>query len=400
MDKKLNAIELFAGGGGLMLGTALAGFKHVAVVEWEHNCCQTLRLNQAAGYPLIGDAAIIESDVRKVDWSFAPNELDLLAGGPPCQPFSLGGLARAALDSRDMFPAYTEVLSHLRPRAFIVENVKGLTRESFRDYYEYILMRLQHPLVKAREDETWREHAERLSREHTAGIHDELRYEVIPTIVDAADYGVAQRRQRVIIVGFRSDVEAQWSFPRPTHSQAALYDAQEDGRYWTWHGMESGERIKGRSGDPSLRPWRTVRDALWGLPDPHEKKASAKFLNHVLRTGAKIYAGHTGSPLDEPSKAIKAGVHGVPGGENMMRFSDGKVRYYTAREAARIQGFPDGYEFSGSWSEELRQIGNAVPVELARVVASSVAIALYEDTARKEMDEELSLFSEVKHEAA
>ena len=400
MDKKLNAIELFAGGGGLMLGTALAGFKHVAVVEWEHNCCQTLRLNQAAGYPLIGDAAIIESDVRKVDWSFAPDELDLLAGGPPCQPVSLGGLARAALDSRDMFPAYTEVLSRLRPRAFIVENVKGLTRESFRDYYEYILMRLQHPLVKAREDETWREHAERLSREHTAGIHDELRYEVIPTIVDAADYGVAQRRHRVIIVGFRSDVEAQWSFPRPTHSQAALYNAQEDGRYWTWHGMKSGERIKGRAGDPLLRPWRTVRDALWGLPDPHEKKASAKFLNHALRTGAKIYAGHTGSPLDEPSKAIKAGVHGVPGGENMMRFSDGKVRYYTAREAARIQGFPDGYEFSGAWSEALRQIGNAVPVELARVVASSVAIALYEDTARKEMDEELSLFSEVKHEAA
>lgn len=383
-----------------MLGTALAGFEHIAAIEWEHNCCQTLRLNQAAGYPLIGDAAIIESDVRKVDWSFAPDDLDLLAGGPPCQPFSLGGLARAALDQRDMFPAYTEVLSRLKPRAFIVENVKGLTRESFRDYYEYILMRLQHPLVKAREDETWREHAERLSREHTAGIHDELRYEVVPTIVDAADYGVAQRRHRVIMVGFRSDVEAQWSFPRPTHSQAALYEAQESGRYWAWHSMKSGDGIKGKAGDSSLRPWRTVRDALCGLPDPHEKRASANFLNHVLRTGAKVYAGHTGSPLDEPSKAIKAGVHGVPGGENMMRFSNGRVRYYTAREAARIQGFPDGYEFSGAWSEALRQIGNAVPVELARVVASSVAIALHEDTTRKEMNEELSLLSEVEHEAA
>lgn len=383
-----------------MLGTALAGFEHVAAIEWEHNCCQTLRLNQAAGYPLIGDTTIIESDVRKVDWSLAPDDLDLLAGGPPCQPFSLGGLARAALDPRDMFSAYTEVLSRLKPRAFIVENVKGLTRESFRDYYDYILMRLQHPLVKAKEDETWREHAERLSREHTAGIHDELRYEVVPTIVDAADYGVAQRRHRVIMVGFRSDVEAQWSFPRPTHSQAALFEAQEDGRYWAWHNMKTGAGIKGKAGDSSLRPWRTVRDALWGLPDPHEKKASAKFLNHVLRTGAKMYAGHTGSPLDEPSKAIKAGVHGVPGGENMMRFSNGHVRYYTAREAARIQGFPDGYEFSGAWSEALRQIGNAVPVELARVVASSVAVALHEDTARKEMNEELSLLSEVEHEAA
>ena len=111
----LRAIELFAGGGGLMLGTSLAGFDHIAAVEWEHNCCETLRLNQSHDYPLIGDAAIIESDVRAVDWSFAPDDLDLLAGGPPCQPFSLGGLARAALDPRDMFPAYTEVLSTLHP---------------------------------------------------------------------------------------------------------------------------------------------------------------------------------------------------------------------------------------------------------------------------------------------
>lgn len=398
--RDLQAIELFAGGGGLMLGTALAGFEHIAAVERERNCCDTLRLNQAHGYPLIGNARIIESDVRTVDWDFAPDDLDLLAGGPPCQPFSLGGLARAALDPRDMFPAYTEVLARLRPRAFIVENVKGLTRSTFRDYYEYILLRLQHPLVKARESETWREHAERLSREHTAGIHDELRYEVVPTVVDAADYGVAQHRHRVIMVGFRSDVEAKWSFPRPTHSQAALFDAQTDGRYWRWHGISPGDGVKpARQAGEVLRPWRTVRDALVGLPDPHDGRASSAFLNHEVKEGARVYAGHTGSPLDEPSKAVKAGVHGVPGGENMMRFADGTVRYYTVREAARIQGFPDGYEFSGAWGEALRQIGNAVPVELARVVASSVAIALREDDARKAMDRELAEM-EAKHATA
>ena len=201
------------------------------------------------------------------------------------------------------------------------------------------------------------------------------------------------------MVGFRSDVEAKWSFPRPTHSQAALFDAQQEGRYWRWHGIRPGEGIKGHLGDPTLRPWRTVRDALVGLPDPHRTRLSAKFLNHDLREGAKTYAGHTGSPLDEPSKAIKAGVHGVPGGENMMRFPDGSVRYYTVREAARVQGFPDGYEFSGSWGEALRQIGNAVPVELARVVASSVAVALREDAARKAMDSALSEL-EAEHEAA
>jgi DNA (cytosine-5)-methyltransferase 1 len=91
-----------------------------------------------------------------------------------------------------------------------------------------------------------------------------------------------------------------------------------------------------------------------------------------------MYPGHTGSPLDQPAKTIKAGDHGVPGGENMLVNTDGSVRYFTARETARIQTFPDGYVFHGSWTETMRQLGNAVPVALARVVASSVAQALIE----------------------
>ena len=116
----------------------------------------------------------------------------------------------------------------------------------------------------------------------------------------------------------------------------------------------------------------------------------------------RAYPGHTGSELDKPSKTIKAGVHGVPGGENMIRYPDGSLRYMTVREAARVQTFPDGYEFCGAWSEGMRQIGNAVPVELARVVAASVACALREDTARKQMDVLLAseLAEAVSHEAA
>lgn len=387
MKDTLSAIELFAGGGGLMLGTALAGFDHQAAAEWEANCCRTLRLNEDNGFPLLDNARIIEEDVRKIDWGFADSDLDLLAGGPPCQPFSLGGLARAALDPRDMFPAYTKVLAELKPKAFIVENVKGLTRQSFHEYYEYILLRLQHPLVAAHEDESWKDHAARLAREQTAGIHDELRYELVPTVVDAADYGVAQHRHRVVIVGFRSDIEAKWAFPQPTHSGAALAAAQATKDYWEVRGVPERLRkpFSSRLGDPSLRPWRTVRDALAGLPEP-TTRPSPFVDNHVLREGARAYPGHTGSPIDEPSKALKAGVHGVPGGENMLRYPDGRVRYYTTREAARIQGFPDGYVFSGSWGGTLRQIGNAVPVELARTVASSVAIALREADVRKVMD--------------
>jgi DNA (cytosine-5)-methyltransferase 1 len=98
--------------------------------------------------------------------------------------------------------------------------------------------------------------------------------------------------------------------------------------------------------------------------------------SHWPQPGAKSYPGHTGSPLDEPAKALKAGDHGVPGGENMLRYPDGSVRYISVRESARIQTFPDEWRFSGSWSESMRQLGNAVPVELARVVASSVATAI------------------------
>ena len=121
-------------------------------------------------------------------------------------------------------------------------------------------------------------------------------------------------------------------------------------------------------------PWQTVRDALIGLPDP--ERGQGPHLNHRYQAGARAYPGHTGSPLDLPAKTLKAGDHGVPGGENMMVKPDGSVRYFTARESARLQTFPDGYELHGAWSEIMRQLGNAVPVRLAQIVASSVAETL------------------------
>lgn len=384
MKNQLTAVELFAGGGGLALGTEMAGFNHVAVAEWNHDCCETLRRNKVGLIPFLRGAKILEGDIRDVDWGFVPDDLDLLAGGPPCQPFSLGGLARAALDPRDMFPAFTRVLSQLNPRAFLVENVRGLTRASFADYYQYILLRLQHPTVDAREDESWRDHFARLQREHTSGLHDEgVRYEVSAHVVDAADYGVPQHRHRVFIVGFRHDVRAEWAFPAATHSGAALAKARN----------ETSGRLA-RSGDASLRPWRTLREALRGLPMP-APDTRPYVQGHVFQSGAKPYPGHTGSPLDLPSKALKAGVHGVPGGENMMVLDDGSYRYLTIREAARVQCFPDWYEITGSWGEAMRQLGNAVPVELGRVVASSIAAALREDEVRRELD--LMLDDDLRH---
>ena len=120
---------------------------------------------------------------------------------------------------------------------------------------------------------------------------------------------------------------------------------------------------------PTEKPWVTVREAIQDLPCPMSYN---KFNNHRFKAGAKSYLGHTGSPIDEPAKTLKAGDHGVPGGENMIRFNDNSIRYFTVREAARIQTFPDDYHISGAWSECMRQIGNAVPVSLAEVVSQSL----------------------------
>lgn len=377
----MRSVELFAGGGGLALGTHMAGFSTEIVSEWDKWCCDTLRENRAVGHPLVRDVDVREGDVRRIDWSDVADGVELVSGGPPCQPFSGGGKGRAADDPRDMFPAAAEVVRNLRPRAFIIENVRGLTRSAFADYYSYIQLRLTHPELVSREDEPWTAHFARLQAEHTA-VSSDLQYKVVPTLVNAANYGVPQQRWRVFFVGFRQDVDAEWSFPKPTHSIEVLrYQQEVSGEYWDRHRVPVSDRMSpvGRRGrsiivddfDSDMKPWRTVRDAISDLPAP-TVNGSDSYLNHVLQVGAKAYPGHTGSHIDAPSKALKAGVHGVPGGENMLRNHDGSVRYFTVREAARLQTFPDRYRLHGPWSEAMRQLGNAVPVMLAQVVASSV----------------------------
>lgn len=379
----MKCVELYAGAGGLAMGVHLAGFEPQAVVEWDKWACDTIRENGACGYPLVAGWNVHEGDVRAFDWESVGEGIDLLAGGPPCQPFSMGGKHKAHDDSRDMFPATVDIVRRLRPRAFIVENVKGLTRSSFANYYQYILLQLTFPEVGKRKNEDWLSHFRRLQKEKASGkaIGKGLTYNVVPTLVNAADYGIPQKRERVFIVGFRSDLGVEWSFPKATHSfDALLYDQFVSGEYWKRHGIKKpatsekhAARIR-RLGmlPPDTLPWRTVRDALVGLPDP-KAKAAKTIPDHRFQDGAKVYPGHTGSPLDLPAKTLKAGDHGVPGGENMLVREDGSVRYFTVREAARIQTFPDGYRFHGSWTETMRQLGNAVPVMLGRIVAASVA---------------------------
>ncbi len=399
----MRAVELFAGAGGLGMGLSLAGFKPEAVVEWDRWACDTVRENVNRGYPPVVDWQVFEGDVREwiMDFSCSPRSdgIDLVAGGPPCQPFSMGGKHRAFLDSRDMFPATVKIIRALRPRAFIVENVKGLTRPTFHNYYQYIQSQLRLPSLPARPDESWLDHHHRLQQALSSPLaHEQLAYNLIPTLVNAANYGVPQRRERVFMVGFRNDLDSQWKFPDETHSlDALLHDQWVTGEYWDRHRLAKSkrpsmpdthrvavERMRALGIPPTKLAWRTVRDAIADLPDP-EKACLGKHHNHKFQPGAKVYPGHTGSPLDLPAKTLKAGDHGVPGGENMLVHPDGSVRYFTVREAARLQTFPDGYVFHGAWSETMRQLGNAVPVALARIVAASVAEKLVEASIRGEI---------------
>lgn len=379
-----NSIELFCGTGGLALGLQNAGFHHKALYEWDKDSCDNIKANIAAGYEGITDWNIFQSDVRTVSYDGLTGKIDMISGGPPCQPFSLGGKAQAYNDKRDMFPEAVRAVREVMPEVFIFENVKGLLRKSFSLYFSYIILQLTYPSIVKPQGMTWEEHRALLEQHHTSNQHGECEYNVVFRLLNAADYGVPQLRHRVVIVGFRKDVDAHWSFPSPTHSkEALLYSKWVTGDYWERHDIPAPKecplskqalntlRSTIENCDSLMLPWQTTRDAIGDLPDPQSREATT-YDNHIFRAGAKIYPGHSGSVLDEPSKTIKAGAHGVPGGENMIVLDNGNVRYYTVRESARIQTFPDNYHFVASWTESMRQIGNAVPVKLAEAVGKSV----------------------------
>ena len=193
---------------------------------------------------------------------------------------------------------------------------------------------------------------------------------------NAADFGVAQIRHRLFIIATRIDLP-EYSFPSPTHSKTRLICDQIAESYWAQRhipvpkDMQECHRVQ-EADDAGLLPWVTVRDRTSGLPSPSSSQ-NETCNNHWHIGGARTYRGHTGSALDWPSKALKAGVHGVPGGENMFIRDDGSPQYLTLREMARIQSFPDSHYFPGSRSSVTRQIGNAVPCDLAAAIAMPLA---------------------------
>lgn len=381
----LSSIDLFAGAGGLALGIHQAGFSSAGLVELNKHACGTLRIN-ADSLEIGTRWPVIESDARLVDYSGLADSVDLLAGGAPCQPFSLGGKHRGDEDGRNMFPEVFRAVRALRPKAILLENVRGLARQNFRPYFDYILAQLSNPHQPPKEDEDWVEHFARLRTIQTrSDLRSADEYDVHWRLVNSADYGVPQKRERIIVVAFRRDLGVEWSFPGPTHSEdRLLYDQFVTGEYWERYGIApklSDQRSRHRVMQldlypPPQLPWRTLRSVVMDLPEPLDGIPSSQWTFHVGIPGARLYKGHTGNDLDKPAKTIKAGDHGNPGGEHVLLKDDGSIRYMTVRECARVQAFPDAYQFNGSRTEAMRQIGNAVPVSLAEILTSAIREAL------------------------
>lgn len=378
----MRSVELFAGCGGLALGVAHAGFDHDIVVEMDEDSVATLKENKKRKIKHVRDWGIEQSDTRDLQFREFRG-IDLVSGGPPCQPFSIGGKHLGPRDSRNMWPEAIRVIREIRPKAFILENVRGLFRPDFAKYLEYIKLQLTYPHIRPRESERWNRHLVRL-REHAgtkSGKQGE--YRVLAQAINAADYGAAQKRHRAIFIGLTSEFGKEWEFPAPTHSQHALtWSKHVDGCYWARHGVrrmrEPASETEARvlkhllqtKKQPAERPWVTVRDVIADLPPPSKREHVS---GHWQHPGARAYANHTGSCIDEPAKALKAGDHGVPGGENMLADRRGNVRYFTVREMARLQGFPDDFSFTGTWIAATRQLGNAVPTTVGEYIARAVA---------------------------
>ncbi|WP_432110774.1 DNA cytosine methyltransferase [Streptomyces sp. YPW6] len=430
-DKARTSVELFAGGGGLAMAVHRAGFRPLLVNEYAKRACETLRDNGAAvrdkddtSIPKPGKSRpgrradgwpLVEGDVRGIpSFEFLKDaEVDVLAGGPPCQPFSLGGIHKGTEDERNMFPEMFRAIQEMRPKAVICENVRGLLRPSFKPYFDYILREMQLPFVK-RNGATWEEHDEKLQKTLAEDRTDPAeRYIVTAMPVNAADYGVPQIRQRVIIVAFRADLNIDWEKhkPSPTHSEAALLQSMHDGSYWKRHKVSPEVRDRFMTNLPqqplpvddglNLKPWHTLRDAIAGIHENKGKPLPPVLLEHVINKeeaggvadhvgwpGARTYPGHTPNLLDRPAKTVKAGVHGVPGGESVMQLDDvtfdgSGYRYMTVRETARVMTFPDDWTLAGPRGEKMRQLGNAVPVKLGEVFAKAVASALDDAEGRR-----------------
>lgn len=334
----LTSIELFAGAGGLALGLEQAGFHHVGLVEFNKDAADTLIKNRPSWNVLCEDVAVTAARDLEKEFGVKKYQLDLLSGGAPCQSFSYAGKRLGLQDVRGtMFYHYATFLHKLQPKMFLFENVKGLLSHDGGRTYEAIL-----------------------------DIFEDEGYTTYHKVLNAWDYGVPQKRERLITVGVRNDLVKNCHFAFPTaHSyKPVVRDVKLDidppesecVRY-------SGKKASVFSLVPPGGYWRDIDPAI---------------AREYMKTCWDMGGGRTGIlrriSLDEPSLTVLTN----PGMKQTDRCHPLEVRPFSYRENARFQTFPDEWEFCGKTSERYKQVGNAVPVNLAKEIGLCIRRCLEE----------------------
>ncbi|MFX3958618.1 DNA cytosine methyltransferase [Streptococcus suis] len=330
----MKAIELFAGAGGLALGIEKAGFDTIGLIEFDSAAAATLKYNRPSWNVIHDDIANISKLDLEEYFSIKKGELDLLSGGAPCQSFSYAGKRLGLEDTRGtLFYHYAVFLEKLQPKMFLFENVKGLTSHDKGKTYETIL-----------------------------NVFESEGYTVQSKVLNAWDYGVAQKRERMIMVGIRNDLVSKTSFEYPeAHKyKPVLRDILMDCP--PSQGMQYSEQK--RKIFELVPPGGYWRD----IPEDIAKE--------YMKSTWDMGGGRTGilrrMSLDEPSLTVLTS----PTQKQTERCHPLEARPFTVRENARIQSFPDSWGFQGSIGNQYKQVGNAVPVNLAYEVGVKIKESL------------------------
>ena len=330
----MKVIELFAGAGGLALGIEKAGVEAIGLIEFDKAAAGTLKHNRPNWNVIHDDIANISPlDLEKL-FKVKRGELELLSGGAPCQSFSYAGKRLGLDDTRGtLFYHYAVFLDKLQPKMFIFENVKGLVSHDKGKTFETIM-----------------------------NIFEEEGYTVQWKVLNAWNYGVAQKRERMIMVGIRNDLTGKISFeyPKPHEYKPILRDILLDCPPSV--GMQYSDYKKGIF---ELVPpggyWRDIPEEI-----------AKEYMKSTWNMGG----GRTGilrrMSLDEPSLTVLTS----PTQKQTERCHPLEARPFTVRENARIQSFPDNWEFIGSIGNQYKQVGNAVPVNLAYEVGLKIKESL------------------------
>ena len=331
---KRKCIELFAGAGGLALGLEKAGFEEIGLIEIDKTACATLKSNRPNWNVIEDDIVEFSKKDLLKEFGLKKGELDLLSGGYPCQSFSYAGKKLGLEDVRGtMFFYYAEFLRQLQPKMFLAENVKGLTT-----------------------------HDGGRTIQTMVDVFEELGYSVEWKVLNAWDYGVAEKRQRVVIIGTRNDLKGKvkFEYPEPHEYKPVLRDVLQNVPESV--GAQYPEKKK-KVFDlvPPGGYWRDLPD------DVARDYMKACYFMGGGRTGIARRIS-----WDEPSLTLTCS----PMMKQTDRCHPDESRPFTTREYARIQSFPDEWSFSGKMNDIYKQIGNAVPVELAKEVGISIMNAL------------------------